>query len=122
MKSPNSKRIKKFKSQLTKAETFDKPRYDKAVNLLSSLPFKELVELIKTNSLPALEMAIGSVIIHAVQKGDIQRLETLTSRMIGPIPKKIDMSMKSISDLFADDSVAEQHADAEDLGEADGSE
>lgn len=102
-----------FKRTALKSAKFNKIRYERAVDFLSSMPFNELVRMLEKKQLPALEMAIGSVLVHAVQKGDIVRLEALTNRMIGPVPKKIDLDMKSIADLFREETAEDNEADDE---------
>jgi hypothetical protein len=87
-------------AELKHARKFTKDRYEATLHKISGMSMQELLDFVKGKQGDVLETAIASVWLKAITKGDHKRIQDFTSRMIGPIPKHINLTAGSIAELM----------------------
>jgi len=64
-----------------------------AIQVLISLDIEQLTEIKKNPSSTVLEITIASAIIKSIQKGDLDSIETLITRVFGKPKEKIEQDI-----------------------------
>ena len=77
---------------LREARALNKTEFERILNLGIHLTAEELKNRLEAKGTPTIELMVLKIIAAAVNRGDEKRLGFILDRLIGPVPKSVDLS------------------------------
>lgn len=94
------------------ARKFDKATYEMIQHKVAHMSLTDLKDFIRNPETTVLEVAIASVWLKSIGKGDVRAVEAFTDRMAGPVVKKLSVEGMSFSELMAQQAkLMSEHAE-----------
>lgn len=88
----NPKGRPKTPSDIKEARGLTRFKFEKLVNKFLGMTKEEISLAIKDPNTPSLDLMVGSIVHQAVVRGDERRLEFILDRVIGKIPKQVELT------------------------------
>lgn len=104
-KSPLSG-VKSMPPIVQAARKFDRITYENIQHRVAHMSLTELKDFIRSPGTTVLEVAIASVWLKSIGKGDVRAVEAFTDRMAGPVVKKLSVEGMSFAELMAQQAKA----------------
>jgi hypothetical protein len=81
----------KLPEELKAARALNKQELERLLNEYLSMPIQEIKAKASDPTTPSLHVIVAKIVAEAISKGDQQRLGFLLDRLIGPVPKSLDV-------------------------------
>lgn len=81
----------KLPEDIKEARKLNKEEIERLLNSYLGLTQEELKSKLQDPKTPTLELLMARIVVEAIKKGDERRLDFLLNRLIGPVPKSLDV-------------------------------